>query len=181
MRLVFFDCDEELVETYRLALPARVGATEIEFEAGDVSDVIDRIRPDAIVSPANSQGFMNGGIDGVYRELFPGVEQRVRAAIAASPLRVNGGLPIGQTLVVETGHAVVPYLIVAPTMVWPSKVRDHRVIAEAMKAIWLRGRIIEEVLRRPVTVLCPGLGTGVGMMSASDSARQIRAALSEVA
>src|SRR5688500_11481183 len=68
----------------------------------------------ALVSPANSEGFMDGGIDRAIAAFFGSrVEEQVRAAIAARP---EGRLPVGASIVVATRHPRVPYLIVAPTM-----------------------------------------------------------------
>src|SRR5882757_6243547 len=63
----------------------------------------------AVVSPANSFGWMRGGIDGVYSRWLPGIEDRVRAAIAAE---WGSELPVGETVLVPTG-------IEPPAPGWP--------------------------------------------------------------
>jgi len=69
---------------------------------------------DAVVSPANSFGFMDGGIDALYLDYFgPDIQTRVRRQIYD---RHHGELVVGTAAIVETGDARIPYLIAAPTM-----------------------------------------------------------------
>ena len=50
--------------------------------AGGITD----LRVDAVVSPANSFGFMRGGVDGVYTRVFgEGVESGLQAIIRTLP------------------------------------------------------------------------------------------------
>ncbi|MBC8143190.1 MAG: Appr-1-p processing protein, partial [Armatimonadetes bacterium] len=58
---------------------------------------------DAVVSPANSFGFMDGGIDLLYSRHFGWeIETRVQSAITA---RHHGELLVGAADIVETGNA----------------------------------------------------------------------------
>ena len=61
------------------------------------------IAAQAVVSPANSHGWMRGGVDAVYAQAFPGIEQQVRSTILAYH---GGELPIGRAVIVPTGEAV---------------------------------------------------------------------------
>jgi O-acetyl-ADP-ribose deacetylase (regulator of RNase III) len=118
----------------------------------------------ALVSPANSEGFMDGGIDRAIAAFFGSrVEEQVRAAMAARP---EGRLPVGASIVVATRHPRVPYLIVAPTMHTPEHVEaDHAYRAfRAALRLWSR----EAALAGPL--YCPGLGTGVGGVAPGDAA-----------
>lgn len=77
----------------------------------------------SLVSPANSYGYMNGGIDLAYRFHFGiQIEHTVQAAIkkTAGPY-----LPVGQALLVPTGHDVIQTLIVAPTMFIPEPIDEE--------------------------------------------------------
>jgi hypothetical protein len=76
------------------------------------------------VSPANSLGYMDGGIDYVLsREMFPGLQTIVQDSIATYGL-VNGFgrhyLPVGSALYLQI-HPTT-HLIVAPTMFQPRDV-----------------------------------------------------------
>jgi len=68
---------------------------------------------DAVVSPANSFGFMDGGIDALYMAYFGGnIQFLVRQAIYE---RHHGELVVGTAEIVGTGDRAIPYLIAAPT------------------------------------------------------------------
>jgi hypothetical protein len=72
------------------------------------------VRADAVISPANSFGFMDGGIDALFTfTLGPRVQERVQAAIRAD---FDGELPVGCALIVSTRNADIPWCISAPTM-----------------------------------------------------------------
>ena len=78
------------------------------------------VTTDAMVSPANSFGIMDGGLDAAIRDaLGASVEVRVRAAIDEHH---HGELHVGSAEIVETGDARWPLLIVAPTMRVPDDV-----------------------------------------------------------
>lgn len=119
------------------------------------------------VSPANGYGFMDGGIDAAYRAFFgPEIERTVQDAIARRP---EGHLPVGASLVVRTGHARVPFLIVAPTMVIPEQV-EMRHSYRAMRAVLRIAQKEPEIARN---IYCPGLGTGVGFVPPEDAAEMM--------
>ena len=113
----------------------------------DVRDVtLDRdAKRTGYVSPANSRGDMDGGIDyTLSRIIFPGVEARVKAAIAAqSPTLCSNGSPprlaIGKAVVVPALDLVFEdpprlVLIAAPTMSVPQDVHKTHNAYSAMYA-----------------------------------------------
>lgn len=129
---------------------------------------------DAIVSPANSFGFMDGGIDLVYSLRFGWeMEARLRAKIDAER---GGELPVGCALVVETGSPELPWLISAPTMRVPMNVAET---ANAYLALRAALRVAAEH-EQIGSVLCPGLATMCGCMPPDRAARQMRIAWGEV-
>src|SRR4051812_6138881 len=147
------------------------GAPHVDISEGDIF----RGGPaaDAIVSPANSFGYMDGGIDAVYLQRF-GREMvgRLQTLIKAA---WDGELPVGCAAIVETGDREIPYLVSAPTMRVPTDVSETVNAYLAFRAALLAVR--EANKRRPGmirSVLCPGLCTFYGQMSADKSARQMR-------
>jgi O-acetyl-ADP-ribose deacetylase (regulator of RNase III) len=134
---------------------------------------------DAVVSPANCFGFMDGGIDRAYSSRFGWhVQDQLRALIRRD---WDGELPIGLAVAVETGAADVRYLIAAPT------VRAPVSVAQTLNAYLSFRAVLRAVLRHNErhpgsirAVACPGMGTGTGEMSAGICARQMRAAWDEV-
>ena len=130
---------------------------------------------DAVVSPANSFGFMDGGLDAFYSRHFgPALQPRLQQVIRS---RHHGELLVGQAEMVETGNAKIPYLIAAPTMRVPMLLRDSVNPYLAARAVFLLMRHTEIPIRR---VAFPGLGTGVGGVSPSTCAHQFRTAYEEV-
>lgn len=129
----------------------------------------------AFVSPANSIGFMDGGIDYAYsRTMWPGIEATVKAAInvhGKSGAAYSRFLPIGHALAVDTPEPGV-VLIVAPTMLWPQDVCGTRNAYWAMRAAM---GAAQTAGARELVV--PGLCTGVGRMPYEESAAQIAEAL----
>jgi O-acetyl-ADP-ribose deacetylase (regulator of RNase III) len=164
-----------------------------EAFCGDVPDVVVHrgsildVDCDAVVSPANSFGFMDGGVDALYREFFGSeIQMRVRQAIHE---RHHGELVVGTAEIVETGHQRIPYLIAAPTMRVPMILREsvNPYLATRAALLLVRfgmlwsgaesGRSIADVVH---TVAFPGMGTGVGRVSPAVCARQMGAAIDEV-
>ncbi|WP_424183731.1 macro domain-containing protein [Actinokineospora sp. G85] len=142
------------------------------------------IDADAVVSPANSYGWMRGGIDAVYAAAFPTVEQSVRSAVLAYH---GGELPVGEALIVSTEAARPAWLITAPTMREPGEPLPPDTVhpylaARAVFRLWLTGEVEDGTPVRDVvrTIAVPGLGTGVGGVSPAACARQLAAAWDEV-
>ncbi|WP_118974002.1 macro domain-containing protein [Taibaiella koreensis] len=137
---------------------------------------ITQLSCDAIVSPANSFGFMDGGLDYALSERFGWhIEKELQARIKALP---EGELLVGQSLLLETGDAKVPLIISAPTMRIPTNFNiDTSVNAYlAMKAALIAA--VKEP--RIASVAIPGMCTGVGGMQPVISARQMYQAYKEI-
>jgi O-acetyl-ADP-ribose deacetylase (regulator of RNase III) len=164
-----------------------------ERHCGDLPDVavyrgsILDLSVDAVVSPANSFGFMDGGIDHRYSHHFGWhVQDRLQELIRT---RHHGELLVGAAEIVETGSPRIPFVIAAPTMRVPMILRDSinpylacraallLIRHGAVPAGALAGERVEAVVQ---SVAFPGLGTGVGKVDPDACARQMRAAIEEV-
>ena len=142
---------------------------------------------EALVSPANSFGFMDGGIDHVYSRHFGWhVQERLQELIRT---RHGGELLVGTAEIVETDDVSKPFIIAAPTMRVPTILRDtvHPYLAARAVLRLIRhgqmpsGSFAGEPVAELVTkVAFPGLGTGVGRVPADICARQVRAAVDDV-
>src|SRR5262249_8706315 len=112
VRLHFVDLDCDLIDALRTAFE---GISDVTCASGDILEVAHP----ALVSPPNSYGFMDGGIDAAYSAFFgPALQIAVQEAINRRP---EGCLPVGASLAVRTGHVQIPFLIVAPTMEMPEE------------------------------------------------------------
>jgi O-acetyl-ADP-ribose deacetylase (regulator of RNase III) len=155
----------------------------VEIHHGSIVDV----SCDAVVSPANSFGFMDGGIDAIYTRHFgPDIQRKVQRLICE---RHHGELLVGAADLIETGHEQIPYMILAPTMRVPMILTDSVNAYLAARAVLLmvtrhkfeagsqNGRPISERIQ---SVAFPGLGTGVGRLGPNICATQMRAAIDDV-
>ncbi|MFJ7158861.1 ADP-ribosyltransferase domain-containing protein [Streptomyces sp. NPDC101118] len=112
LRVVLTDVNERVVEAWRAAFADTPG---IEIRKGSILDE----DVDAWVTPTNSRGRMDGGVDAVIkRYLGSGIQVRVQRAIRD---RFAGPMPVGSAVCVPSGATVPRYLISTPTMVRSSQ------------------------------------------------------------
>jgi O-acetyl-ADP-ribose deacetylase (regulator of RNase III) len=145
------------------------------------------VQCDAVVSPANSFGFMDGGIDLLYSDrLGWQVQERLQKLIRT---KHHGELLVGSAEIVETDSESIPYLIAAPTMRVPMILKEtvHPYLAARAVLLlikhgrfedgYLAGEKLSDVIQ---TLAFPGLGTGIGQVSVNVCAHQVRTAIEEV-
>lgn len=169
-----------LVDKYGSNADAATWAHWSDVEVLPWTDIreVPRTSGTAFVSPANSLGDMDGGIDFVLNEMFPGVEGAVKAAIEAHGLRTARGrpfLPVGCAVVVST-HIPDVFLISAPTMWTPQDVRGTHNAYHAMYSV------LEAVVNHPQhidRVVMSGLCTGCGMLAPRIAIHQMKRAYSD--
>jgi O-acetyl-ADP-ribose deacetylase (regulator of RNase III) len=158
--------------------PKMAMAWRNEFENCDVKiscgDIFD-ITADAIVSPANSFGFMDGGIDLLYSERFGWDIQKKLQKILISDF--YGELPVGQALIIEINREDYRFLISAPTMRVPNNVSNTVNAYLAFRAALIAVIEYNKCHEHPIkSLVCPGLGTSVGQMPYNMCAFQMRRA-----
>lgn len=180
MKLILTAIDEPLAAAWR----RHCGELEfVEIHQGSILDV----SCDALVSPANSFGFMDGGIDALYLKYFGHeLQTRVQRLIAE---RHHGELVVGAADLVETGDAAIPYMVIAPTMRVPMILHDSVNAYLAARASFLlikHGRFSsgpeqgQPIAAKIERLALPGLGTGVGCLGPETCARQVRAAIDDI-
>ena len=128
---------------------------------------------DAIVSPANSFGIMDGGLDlAIRNELGFAIEQKVQEVIVQ---KYHGELPVGCAEIVDTNDMRWKYLIDAPTMRIPQPIRFTINTYLAFRAILVAIENFNQAhgVAAINSCICPGLGTGVGGVSAATCAGPI--------
>jgi O-acetyl-ADP-ribose deacetylase (regulator of RNase III) len=108
LRVVLVDVNAEVVQAWLAAFADTPG---IDIHKGSILDE----HVDAWVSPTNSRGLMNGGVDAVIkRHLGAGIQLRVQREIRD---RFGGSLPVGGAVCVKSGATNPKFLISTPTMV----------------------------------------------------------------
>jgi O-acetyl-ADP-ribose deacetylase (regulator of RNase III) len=160
--------DPEMARAWREAFQQ---APQVDIALGNILD----FTADAIMSPANSFGFMDGGIDLAYRGFFgPKIEDRLQQHLKTHH---HGELPVGQAAVLETRHAGIPYFVSAPTMRVPASIDEAVNVYLAFRAALLAVMAHNRSASRPIrSVLSPAFGTGIGGMDFRRAARQMHAA-----
>ncbi|MEV0393727.1 macro domain-containing protein [Polymorphospora rubra] len=106
--VVLTDVNTRVVQAWRAAF---ADTPEVRISRGSILNH----QVDAWVSPTNSLGRMDGGVDAVIRRhLGAGIQLRVQRAIKD---RFGGVLPVGSAVCVPSGAENPRFLISTPTMV----------------------------------------------------------------
>lgn len=176
MHFHFIDVNQEITDAWQRVF---ADIDQVTVRHGSIFD----FPCDAIVSPANSFGFMNGGIDfAISKHLGWHLEKDLQRIIRE---QFYGELLVGQATVLPTGSDLFAYLISAPTMRTPMTITRGPNVYHCMKALLLlleHGVLPtgEPVKSKIKSIAIPGLGTGVGQVRPLVCARQMRIAWEDV-
>lgn len=154
-----------------------------EFSAIDQVEVVKgdilQTECDALVSPANSFGEMSGGLDAVIDDFYDGNAQQ--EALSRIRREFMGELPVGYSVVMNMSTSRFPYLILSPTMRIPGNVSDTVNAYLAMRATLVAiAKYNKSGSGKIRSVAIPCFCTGVGGMSITESAQQMRTAFENV-
>ncbi|MEG4292910.1 macro domain-containing protein [Microcoleus sp. C2C3] len=176
MQIVLAAVDDDLVRAWE----STCGKMEsVKIHRGSIFDV----KCDAIVSPGNSFGFMEGSLNLEISQFFGGqVLERLQKLIQT---RHHGELLVGLAEVVDTDHAKIPYLIAAPIMRVPTVLRETVNVYLATRAILTLvkfgtvpdGTPVKHIIE---TIAIPGMGTGKGKVPPHVCANQMKVALEHI-
>lgn len=167
----FFFCDTE---------PAICSAIESEFKGkyeltifnGLLSDCLGKFPIDAIVSPANGFGIMDGGYDHSITEWFgKDLQKDVQAHIIH---KLRGEQPVGTSIAVPTKDPLHPWLIHTPTMRYPTRIVDSSVVYHCTRSSLLMADRLGVN-----SVLFPAFGGGCGCVPSRVIAWQMRLAFDQ--
>jgi O-acetyl-ADP-ribose deacetylase (regulator of RNase III) len=146
--------------------PKMVQAWQTTFEENPEVDIIQGSmlsqQVDAWVTPTNSRGSMDGGLDAVIKQhLSDKIEKRVQQEIRQL---FGGFLPVGHSTCVPTGAACPRFLISTPTMAASSEdISDSLNVALACAAAFQA--VHRQNALQPgsiASVALPGLGANTG-------------------
>lgn len=127
---------------------------------------IATIEAEAIVNPANSFGYMGGGVAGVIKKI--GGQVIEDEAVEQAPIQ------IGEACVTCSGDLVCKNVIHAPTMHSPAEKTDsHKVLCAVKAALELAD---EQGFK---SLAIPGMGTGIGGLDKLEAAKTIVRAIKE--
>ena len=166
MKIYFYAIDKTLANAWQAYLPTEL-QDSIVIRQGDILSG----QATALVSPANSFGFMDGGIDLYYSQrLGWHVQTRLQEQIKSLPMQE---LLVGQALVVPTDREQYPWLISAPTMRTPCVLSD-----EMLANVYLatKAAMLLALEKGYESVAFPGMSTGTGGVNAEVAAKLMFAA-----
>jgi O-acetyl-ADP-ribose deacetylase (regulator of RNase III) len=165
------DRNRRFIDAARFAFADMIAAGRVTASTGDI---FEGPTADAILSPANSFGYMDGGIDLAYRDRFGlAIEAQLQAEISTHWF---GELAVGQAVIVPTGDVPIGWLVAAPTMRVPMDVARTTNAYVGFRAALIAVKKTAGTTNRIDSLLSPGLCIGIGSMDPAIAARQMRAA-----
>ncbi len=159
VKVVLVDINPKMIAAWRDTFEEN---PEVEIVQGSMTDM----QVSAWVSPTNSGGRMDGGLDLVIKKfLGDGVEKLVQKQIKE---RFSGKMPLGRTTCVQTGKVMPAWLISTPTMVGSNEdISDTLNVALACGAAFQAVHTQNEEQPGSIrSVALPGLGANTGRVPA---------------
>lgn len=170
MKFILVDTNTDLIREWNNAFKDVMDQHEITIVHGSIFT-----QPvNAIVSPGNSFGYMDGGLDYYITKLLGSdIQAKLQEHIKINTI---GELLVGQAVLIETSHDTISHVVCAPTMRVPMPLGATSV------NVYLAAKAIFSLMlnHRHLTVAIPGLGTGAGRVPVEMCAKQMRQALDDV-
>jgi O-acetyl-ADP-ribose deacetylase (regulator of RNase III) len=163
-KVILVDINEDVVKAWRDIF---IDNPEVEVHHGSMLDQ----QVDAWVTPTNSMGRMNGGLDQVLKDHFgASIEGAVQKDIETL---YGGTMPVGAATCVATGGAKPSFLISTPTMVGCSDNISQTqnvafACAAALQAVHIHNRKSPDTIE---SVAIAGLGAQTGQVPVEVCAR----------
>lgn len=156
MHIILRDRNIDLVEAWKEQAENHKKYMNLDFTIEvQHGNIIDDRGASAVVSPANSFGFMDGGVDQAYTDYFgKQLQERVQKFIREN---WDGEILVGQAHTIYTQNDLFPFLIVAPTMRVPKIITDPNDVYLATRAATRNA-----IKNGHNVIVFPGMGTGVG-------------------
>lgn len=172
LKIFLRDINQKIVKAWEAVF---INYPDVKISCGNIFD----LEADAIISPANSFGFMDGGIDLIYTQYFGENLQKKLQQIIYDDF--YGEIPVGAAKIVETSAEKIKYLISAPTMRVPDDVSNTVNAYLAFRASLIEIiKFNKESDEKILSVLCPGLGTLTGGIQPAACAIQMKYAYDSI-
>jgi O-acetyl-ADP-ribose deacetylase (regulator of RNase III) len=110
-----------------------------------------QVEADLIVNPANSLGYMGGGVAGVIK--------RVGGSIIEEEAVIKAPIPVGSAIITTAGSLPFKGVIHAPTMEEPAMETTEEKVRKAVRASL---ELADKMGFKSIAM--PGMGTGVGKL-----------------
>ena len=166
MQLILTDLNPSLCKVWQKEF---AGLPNVTIQQGYFEDIPQF---DCMVSAANSFGLMDGGVDMAISQFFGwGLQSRVQKRIIEE---WYGEQPVGTSMIVKTDHPKHPFLAHTPTMRVPMMISRTDNVYQAMWAMLCAVATHNKTAEQKInTVVCPGLGTGIGRVPVTSGGRQM--------
>ncbi|SNZ12240.1 ADP-ribose-binding protein [Hydrogenobacter hydrogenophilus] len=110
-----------------------------------------QVEADVIVNPANSLGYMGGGVAGVIKRAGGSIIEE--EAVSKAPI------PVGSAIITTAGSLPFKGVIHAPTMEEPAMATTEEKVRKALRASL---ELADKMGFKSIAI--PGMGTGVGRL-----------------
>jgi O-acetyl-ADP-ribose deacetylase (regulator of RNase III) len=171
----FVNTDEITLSTYREVLEKHLPSVYVHDTILNTASTCD-----TLVSACNSRLFFDGGSDMDYMKMFDNPHKQTKKVLTKfwtecpdvfGPCKLVH-LPVGAAMQcpIQTRVGEKKDFLVVPTMFTPQNVSSTRNAYHAFKMIL---ELLNKLPKKHRNVLVPGLCTGVGRMTAKESAQQI--------
>lgn len=162
MKLFFYTRDNTpkraVREQFERIIDELNGVVSCRLVMGEIADVLANKEVDCVMSPGNSYGFMDGGLDQALVDAYgPRLEVEVQTAIS---IRYHGELPVGSTVTITKNPRNMPDVIYAPTM------RGPRILSPTGDEVYtaVRATLAAATSLFCDTLVIPACGCGVGAL-----------------
>lgn len=182
--VVFVSTDPVWCQFIRSHLPPQLFSVSVQN--APIEKVLQQCsidRPSAVVTPANSLGYMGGGFDQLILECIKfssdskNLEQQIQALLAESH---RGYLPVTSAKFVDLAHVVLgplfDYLISAPSMTVPEPIAPNHAKQLIFDTMWNVLVAAKNAPRTISTLIIPAFGTNWGQVHPRVSAASTLAA-----
>lgn len=170
MKILFRDRNQELVE-YVKTEAEHMLLHDVSTECGDFFAPLPSGHTSCyFVSPANSFGYMDGGIDRVFCDTIGWyLQSELQDKIKA--LTKFREVFIGECLTLETKDSVFRVMVSAPTMRLPGPTNQDNIFLATRAAVY------ESLNQGASLLVIPGMGTGTGRVPYNVAAKAMVAGM----
>ena len=168
IKIIFVDKNRDTADTVKEPFKDLLNVEVIRCDIAQIPYA------DCMVSPGNSYGLMDGGVDKTINLMLDDIQVRVKDVINSV---YYGEQPVGTCFFLETDNQKYQYLAHVPTMMKPkdiSKTLNAYLAFRALLAGILNHNKVND--KKITSILLTPFCTGAGEMDAEESARQMRLA-----
>ena len=175
MKIYLLDYNKNMVDAWKTIFhPIFDDVAPVEFVHRDFASFMKKHEADidAVVSPANAYGLMDGGFDGALTEYFgKDLQLAIQEEIVK---RFYGEQPVGtSTSILIPGHDML--LIHTPTMRTPSAIKEPTIVYQCM-----RTTLMEAISNNCGSVVIPAFGGLAGKLTPNIIAKMMHRAYLQI-